>query len=71
MTTQGLGQISVSELMHLNRLPANPMQEEITWTRNQLIDPEMSITLLPSKFSGLNLALGLPESLIVKASSNE
>ena len=32
--THGPDQISVSELIHQNRLPANPKQEEITWARN-------------------------------------
>ena len=63
--THGPAQISVSELIHQNRLPANPTQEEITWARNQLLDPEMNITLLAAKFQRLKLALGLPESLIL------
>ena len=39
--THGPAQISISELIHQNRLPANPTQEEITWARNQLLDPEI------------------------------
>ena len=66
--THGPAQISVSELIHQNRLPANPTQEEITWARNQLLDPEMNITLLAAKFQRLKLALGLPESLMLQAS---
>ena len=53
--THGPAQISVSELIHQNRLPANPTQEEITWARNQLLDPEMNITLLAAKFQRLKL----------------
>ena len=49
--THGPAQISVSELIHQNRLPANPTQEEITWARNQLLDPEMNITLLGGEVS--------------------
>ena len=37
--THGPAQISVSELIHQKLLPANPTQEEITWARNQLLDP--------------------------------
>lgn len=66
--THGPSQISVSELIYQNRLPANPTQEEITWARNQLLDPEMNITLLAAKFQRLKLALGLPESLMLQAS---
>ena len=66
--THGPAQISVSELIHQNRLPANPTQEEITWARNQLLDPEMNITLLAAKFQRLKLALGLPDNLMLQAS---
>ena len=66
--THGPAQIGISELIHQNRLPANPTQEEITWARNQLLDPEMNITLLAAKFQRLKLALGLPESLMLQAS---
>ena len=43
-------QISVSELIHKNRLPANATRQEINWARNQMLDPEMNITLLAAKF---------------------
>jgi len=66
--THGPAQIGVSELIHQKRLPANPTQEEITWARNQLLDPEMNITLLAAKFQRLKLALGLPETLMLNAS---
>ncbi|MCB4376912.1 MULTISPECIES: helicase DnaB [unclassified Synechococcus] len=66
--THGPAQIGVSELIHQKRLPANPTQEEITWARKQLLDPEMNITFLAAKFQRLKLALGLPESLMLQAS---
>ena len=66
--THGPAQIGVSELIHQNRLPANPTQEEITWARNQLLNPETNITLLAAKFQRLKLALGLPDSLMLQAS---
>ena len=66
--THGPAQIGVSELIHQKRLPANPSQEEITWARKQLLDPEMNITFLAAKFQRLKLALGLPESLMLQAS---
>ncbi len=66
--THGPAQIGVSELIHQKRLPANPTQEEITWARKQLLDPEMNITFLAAKFQRLKLALGLPDSLMLQAS---
>ena len=66
--THGPAQIGVSELIHQKRLPANPTQEQITWARKQLLDPEMNITFLAAKFQRLKLALGLPESLMLQAS---
>lgn len=66
--TYGSAQISVSELIHQNRLLANPTHEEITWARNQLLDPEMNITLLAAKFQRLKQSLGLPESFMLQAS---
>ena len=66
--THGPAQIGISELIHQNRLPENPTQREITWARNQLLDPEMNITLLAAKFQRLKLALGLPENLMLQVS---
>ena len=66
--THGLAQIGISELIHQKRLPVNPTQEEITWARKQLLEPEMNITFLAAKFQRLKLALGLPESLMLQAS---
>ena len=66
--THGPAQIGVAELIHQKRLPANPTQEEITWARKQLLDPEMNISLLAGKFQRLKLAIGLPESLMLQAS---
>ena len=66
--THGPAQIGISELIHQNRLPENPTQEEITWARNQLLDPVINITLLVANFQRLKLALGLPESLMLQAS---
>ena len=37
-------QISVSEAIDQNQLPANPTQEQITCARNQLLDPEKKFT---------------------------
>ena len=41
---------------------------EINWARNQLLDPEMNITLLATKFQRLKLTLGLPERLMLQPS---
>ena len=66
--THGLAQLGIAELIHQKRLSENPTPEEITWARNQLLDPEMNIALLAAKFQRLKLALGLPESLMLQAS---
>ena len=66
--THETAQISFSELIHENRLLANPTQKYITRARNQLLDPKMNITLLNAKFQRLKLALGLPERLMLQAS---
>ena len=66
--TLGPAQLGITELIHQKRLPAQPSTTEITWARNQLLDPEMNITLLAAKFQRLKLALGLPESLMLQAS---
>jgi len=66
--THGPAQLSISELIHQRRLSENPTQDEITWARNQLLDPEVNITLLAAKFQRLKLAIGLPESLMLQAS---
>ena len=66
--THGPAQLSISELIHQKRLSENPTQEEITWARKQLLDPEANITLLAAKFQRLKLALGLPDNLMLQAS---
>ena len=66
--THGPAQLSVSEMIHQKRLSENRTQEEITWARKQLLDPEMNITLLAAKFQRLKLAIGLPENLMLQAS---
>ncbi len=68
MKTHEHAEISVSELIHQNRLLAKSTQEEITWARKQLLDTEINISLLETKFQRLKLALGLPESLRLQAS---
>ena len=66
--THGLAQLGIAELIHQKRLSENPTPEEITWARNQLLDPKMNITLLAAKFQRLKLALGLPDNLMLQAS---
>ena len=65
MKTHRSALISVSELIDQKQMQAKPKQEEINWALNQLIDPEMNITLLAEKLQRLKLALGLPLSLML------
>ena len=68
--THGPAQLAVTELIHQNRLPANPSQDEIAWARNQLLDPEMSVVFLVGKMSRLKQELGLSTEQRLDASSS-
>ena len=61
MKTHGLAQIGISELIHQNRLPINPTQDDIAWAREQLLDPAINIELLVGKIRRLKQELGFPE----------
>ena len=68
--THGPAQLAVTELIHQNRLPANPSQDEIAWARNQLLDPELSVVFLVGKMSRLKQELGLSTEQRLDASSS-
>ena len=68
--THGPAQLAITELIHQNRLPANPSTNEIVWARNQLLDPRMSVVLLVGKMNRLKQALGLPIGRRLDASSS-
>ena len=68
--THGPAQLAITELIHQNRLPANPSANEIAWARNQLLDPRMSVVLLVGKMNRLKQALGLPTGRRLDASSS-
>ena len=68
--THGPAQLAISELIHQNRLPANPSADETAWARNQLLDPRMSVVLLVGKMIRLKQELGLPSGRRLDASSS-
>ena len=68
--THGPAQLAITELIHQNRLPANPSADEIAWARNQLLDPRMSVVLLVGKMIRLKQELGLPTGRRLDASSS-
>ena len=68
--THGPAQLAITELIHQNRLPANPSANEIAWARNQLLDPRMSVVLLVGKMNRLKHELGLSTGRRLDASSS-
>lgn len=68
-TTHGLAQIGIGELVHQGLISAEPTAEEITWARDQLLDPEQNIRLLVGKFSRLKQQLQLPTDRMLQVSN--
>ena len=68
--THGPAQLAITELIHQNRLPANPSADEMAWARNQLLDPRISVVLLVGKMIRLKQELGLPSGRRLDASSS-
>lgn len=71
--TLGPGQLAITELIHQKRLPEHPSSREITWARNQLLDPVFNVEVLVSKLHRLKGTLGLPTNkpLIASRSIDE
>ena len=70
VSTHGLAQLGISELIHQGRLPRNPSQEQIAWARNFLLDPHQNVSLLAGKLHRLKRALRLPDSTMLCASAS-
>ena len=66
--THGPAQIGISELIHQKRLPLHPSSKEISWARDQLLDPHVNVELLAGKFQRLKRELGLPPMVVLHAS---
>ena len=68
--THGPAQLAISELIHQNRLPAEPSPQEMAWAREQLLDPAVSVELLVGKMKRLKQELGLPTGTALNASNS-
>ena len=66
--TLGPAQLGITELIHQKRLPAQP--REITWARNQLLDPAFNVEILVGKLHRLKATLGLPTTRPLIASDS-
>ena len=60
--------MGIGEFIHQGLLPANPNQDDISWARNELMDPAANIRLLAGKMRRLKQALGLPNTSMLQAS---
>jgi len=67
-STHGPAQLGIGELVHQGLLPAEPTPEQISWARDQLLDPSRNVILLVGKFSRLKRELGLPTDRMLEAS---
>ncbi len=69
-TTHGLAQLGIGEMQHQGLLPAEPTAEEVSWAREQLLDPHRNIELLVGKFARLKQALNVPNKRMLQASGS-
>ena len=69
--THGLAQLGVGEMVHQGLLPPEPSPQQLSWARDQLLDPEQNVTLLVGKFARLKRALGLPNDRTLEASQSQ
>ena len=58
--TLGPAQLGITELIHQKRLPEQPSEMEVTWARNQLLNPAFNVEILVGKLHRLKGTLGLP-----------
>ena len=58
--TLGPAQLGITELIHQKRLPEQPSEIEVTWARNQLLNPAFNVEILVGKLHRLKGTLGLP-----------
>ena len=70
VSTHGLAQLGISELIHQKRLPPKPSKAEIAEARNLLMDAEANVELLAGKLARLKRALGLsPDQVLIASRS--
>lgn len=69
-TTHGLAQIGIGEMQHQGLLPSDPSPEEVSWARDQLLDPHRNIELLVGKFARLKRQLNVPAGRMLQASGS-
>ena len=69
-STHGLAQLGISEMQHQGLLPADPTAEEVSWARDQLLDPQRNIELLVGKFARLKRLLNVPGQRMLQASGS-
>ncbi len=69
-STHGLAQLGIGEMQHQGLLPADPTAEEVSWARDQLLDPHRNIELLVGKFARLKRQLNVPSQRILQASGS-
>ena len=68
--THGLAQLGIGEMKHQGLLPENPTPEEVSWARDQLLDPQRNIELLVGKFARLKRQLNVPPGRMLQASGS-
>ncbi len=69
-STHGLAQLGVGEMVHQGMLPSQPTPAQVSWARDQLLDPHQNVALLVGKFARLKRALDLPDDRMLEASGN-
>jgi hypothetical protein len=67
-STHGPAQLGIGELVHQGLLPPDPTPEQVSWARDQLLDPSRNVILLVGKFSRLKRELGMPTDRMLEAS---
>lgn len=69
-STHGLAQLGIGEMVHQGLLPAEPSPAQVSWARDQLLDPERNVELLVGKFSRLRRELNIPSHRLLEASAS-
>ena len=68
--THGLAQLGIGEMVHQGLLSHDPTPDEVSWARDQLLDPHQNIALLVGKFSRLKRQLNVPSDRMLQASGS-
>jgi hypothetical protein len=69
-STHGPAQLGIGEMQHQGLLPSDPTPEEVSWARDQLLDPYRSVELLVGKFARLQRQLDGPDRRLLQASGS-